>query len=218
MFQFILDGIEMQKENALVRRASSGDTEAFSELVKKYQTYVYNIAYQTVGNREDADDITQETFLKAYRSLSTFRGSCRFSSWLYRICINAAHDCMRAANRCPLIVQTTWGDDDENEIELPDTSSNSRPDEIIEREEVQQAVRAAIASLSDDHREILTLRDLNGYSYEEIADMLGLEFGTVKSRINRARASVKAYLIQRNFFENTSSYHTKQQMKRGEPD
>lgn len=196
---------EADTDAAFLERAVKGDREAFSALVEKYQSFIYNTAYSIVGNREDADDISQETFLKAYRSLSSFRRESKFSSWLYRICMNTARDYMRAAARHPQTTMPTWGDDNDTEIDLQAPPEETVPEEILERAELRTVVRRAIASLSDDHRQIIVLRDISGYSYEEIADLLQLSIGTVKSRISRARAAVRDILIRGNFLPDETS-------------
>ena len=185
----------------LVKAASRGDSYAFGELVKKYERMVYNLAYQHSGNREDAFDISQEVFIKAWRALSTFRGDCSFSSWLYRITKNTYIDLsMKEARREHTSFSITDEDGEEKELDLPSTDETGSPEAVAEKNERARALRLAIASLGDDHREIIVLREFEGYSYDEIAEMTGLELGTVKSRINRARKQIKIFLEERNFF------------------
>jgi len=190
----------------LVASALSGNADAFGELVEKYEKLVYNAAYQLVRSEEDALDVAQETFLKAFRSLNSFRGDCRFSTWLYKICRNAALDYLRAEQRRRTVSLTEEDEDgSENVIDPPDPDLLSDPQRRLEQKEDRLAVRAAINRLSREHREILVLRDMEGYSYEEIAEMLDLELGTVKSRINRARRAVKDFLKNGNFLAKESS-------------
>ena len=151
-------------------------------------------------------DVAQDTFLKAFRSLSSFRGDCRFSTWLYKICRNTALDHLRAEGRRRTVSLTADDDDSrEGEIDLPDPDTRFDPQSRLDKKENCLAVRAAIAQLSEEHREILVLRDMGGHSYEDIAEMLDLELGTVKSRINRARRAVKEILEKGNFFETKTS-------------
>lgn len=199
--------LQFRDEDArLVSAVLSGDNEAFAELVRKYEKLVYNAAYQLLRSEDDALDVSQETFFKAYRSLNSFRGDCRFSTWLYKICRNAALDFLRAEQR-RRTVSLTDDDEDSREgmLDLPDPDALADPQNRLEQQEERLAVRAAIQQLSDEHREILVLRDMEGYSYEEIAEMLDLELGTVKSRINRARRAVKDFLEKGNFFAAESS-------------
>ena len=190
----------MSSELALVERARSGDDAAFEEIVNRYSRLVYNIALRSAASPEDASDITQETFLKAWRSLSSFRGDCALSTWLCRIAINCACDHARAAKRHYSVSLSAPEEDGGGEFDIPVTDTAALPEEEITRREEISAVRDAIAALPDEQRMIVTMRDITGLSYAEIADSLGLEMGTVKSRINRARNAVKNFLLERNFF------------------
>ncbi len=188
---------------ALISRAAGGDEAAFSALMEQYERLVFNLAFQYTQNREDAADVSQETFLKVWRTLSSFRGESSFSTWLFRITQNSALDLLRKRTGSATLSLTVDGDDSDDEgreRDLADPAVEHDPAAAIEQAERSGAVRAAIAALRADHREILVLRDMHGFSYGEIADMLGLELGTVKSRINRARIQVKEFLETRNFF------------------
>ncbi len=185
----------------LVKQAASGDTYAFGELVKKYEKMVYNLAYQYSGNREDAFDISQEVFIKAWRAIGTFRGDCSFSTWIYRITKNAYLDfSMKSARRETLSLNVTDDDGEDKSLDIVNTDESTSPEDVAEKNERETALHSAIASLGDEHREIIVLREFEGYSYDDIASMLGLELGTVKSRINRARKQIKIFLEERNFF------------------
>ena len=188
---------------ALISRASRGDDAAFSSLMERYEKLVFNLAYQYTQNREDAADVSQEVFLKLWRSLSAFRGESSFATWIFRITQNSALDLLRKRSgnaALSLTVVSEDGDDEGREHELADPAIEHDPAATVERKERAAAVQEAIASLRADHREILVLREMRGLSYTEISDMLGLELGTVKSRINRARMQVKEFLESRNFF------------------
>lgn len=188
---------------ALISRAAKGDEAAFSSLVERYEKLVFNLAYQYTQNREDAADVSQEVFLKLWRTLSSFRGESSFSTWIFRITQNSALDLLRKRAGNPTVSLTMEEEDGEEagrERDLVDQSVEHDPAASVERSERATAVRAAIASLRADHREILVLREMRGYSYTEISEMLGLELGTVKSRINRARIQVKEFLETRNIF------------------
>ena len=185
----------------LVKQASRGDSYAFGELVKKYEKMVYNLAYQYSGNREDAFDISQEVFIKAWKSLASFRGDCSFSSWIYKITKNTYIDLsMKESRREHLSLNVTDDDGEEKELHIVDTDESISPEAVTEKNERARALHTAIASLGDEHREMIVLREFEGYSYDEIAEITGLELGTVKSRINRARGQIKKFLEERNFF------------------
>lgn len=195
--------IDRSEEEQLVSRASRGDAQAFAELVRKYEKLVYNLSYQASGNADDAFDISQEVFIKVYRSLDKFRGDCRFFTWLYRITMNTVKDYIRSQKRKKTVSLSEYDEEEDGPSatrDIPDETTEADPEEMTEIKEKRRLVRQAIAQLSEDHRTILTLRDMEGYSYEEIAEMLELEIGTVKSRLNRARQAVKEYLLQRNIF------------------
>lgn len=201
LFMIPGDIIYRDDDTRLVHASLSGDSEAFGELVKKYDKLIYNTSYQLIGNPDDAFDVSQETFIKAYRSLGSFRGDSKFSTWLYKICQNAARDYIRSKFRQKTVSLTAYDDDDTKEVQLDivDDDISSQPDRSLEREESRAAVREAIAKLSEDHKNVIVLRDIEGYSYEDISEILNLEIGTVKSRLNRARLAIKDFLINRNF-------------------
>ncbi|MBQ3707418.1 MAG: sigma-70 family RNA polymerase sigma factor [Clostridia bacterium] len=192
---------------ALVERAKAGDDDAFSDLVARYERFVYNTACRVLSasaqSYDLADDIAQEAFIKAWRNLSAFRGDCTFSTWLYRIAVNCAKDGIRAASRRPAVSlseMTGDGDEDGEEWDVPVTSGETLPEEAAEKNELILAVRRAVESLPDEQRQVVVLRDLSGLSYQEISDKLGLELGTVKSRLNRGRQNLKIILENGNFF------------------
>lgn len=192
--------------SGLVERAKSGDTEAFSEIVSCYERFVYNTACRVLTasglSTSDADDIAQDALIKAWRSLSSFRGDCSFSTWLFRVTVNTARDAVRSSARKPVISLTRQeNEDEEPEIwDIPVTSGDEIPEEAAERRETIEAVRRAVESLPDDQRQAIVLRDIHDLPYSEIASILGVEVGTVKSRINRGRANLKKILITGNFF------------------
>ena len=160
-----------------------------------YEKNVFNVALQMVGNREDAQDMAQEAFLKAYNSLSSFRGDSKFSSWLYRIVSNVCLDFKRRQGRRPSSSLTVEDDDGEN-VQLDIADESQSPETLLERKLTREAVRRGLAELPDEQRQILLLREIQGLSYEEIGEAMGLEAGTVKSRIFRARKKLCAYLLK----------------------
>ena len=190
----------------LVDRAKDGDGDAFGTLVGQYERFVYNVACRVLSSssqpQDMAEDIAQETFLKAWRSLSKFRGDCTFSTWLFRIAVNCAKDAVRSAARRPATSLSFAGEEDEDgasEWDIPVTSGDTVPEDAVERRELILAVRRAVEALPDDQRQVVILRDLHGLPYQEISAMLGVELGTVKSRLNRGRANLKTILENGNF-------------------
>lgn len=180
-------------ENEIIRSVLRGNVNDFEKLVTAYEKNVYNIALRMVGDPDDAADMTQETFIKAYRSLSSFRGDSKFSSWLYRIASNVCLDFLRSRSRHPQVSLSTVDEDDRATFELPDMRQN--PEEQLMKKLGMEAVRRGLEQLPEQQRQILVLRELGGLSYAELAQTLGLEEGTVKSRIFRARKRLCALLL-----------------------
>ena len=182
-------------EEALILAAAGGDRNAFGELVRIYEKLVYNTIRVKVRSEEDALDISQEVFIKIWRALPNWRGECRFSTWIYKVSINCCYDHLRKVpGRKTESLWSTDDDGEEREIDIADETVEASPEKSLDRNETITAVRAAIAKLSDEQREIVVLRDIDGHTYEEIAEMLDLEIGTVKSRLNRARANLREML------------------------
>lgn len=175
----------------LVRAAAQGDEEAFAQLVRQYEDKVYHLALRMCQNPEDAWDVAQEAFLAAWRGLPNFRGEAGFSTWLYRLVNNAAIDHLRKAKKQQLAVSL---DDEELGLDTPDTAPS--PHQAAEGKELQQAVADGLRLLSDDHRHVLVLREVQQMSYEEIAQVLSMDIGTVKSRLSRARNSLRKILLK----------------------
>lgn len=191
---------ELSGDALLVDRAKNGDSSAYGELVEKYSSFVYRTIYFDIKNHEDAEDIAQDVFIKAYGALNGFRYDSEFTTWLYRICKNAVYDYARKSsrNKTVSISDMTYDENDEKEAEIPDRSGQYEPEKQVLSNETVRLVREAIAELSEEHRNVIVLRDIEGYSYTEIADMLSLEEGTVKSRLSRARIALKKKLEGQN--------------------
>ncbi len=181
------------EEARWVARAQRGDLDAFNQIVLKYQALAYNVAYRTLQDGDSAADAVQDSFLKAFRAISAFQGGS-LKSWIMRILVNTCYDVLRARNRHP----TDSIDDLPMEPDYAGhlTDRSERPDEAAERVELAQLIERAIATLPVDQRLVLTLCDVHGYAYDEIAALTSMPMGTVKSRINRARTKVREYLLR----------------------
>jgi len=192
-------------EQELVTRAKAGDDEAFAQLMRDNEKRIYNLTLRMTGNPEDAMDLAQEAFLNAWRGLKFFKGDSAFSTWVYRLASNACIDHLRRKKRrqdisVPMLVD----DEDDSALDIPD--ERFQPEQELERQELRRTVAAGLEQLSDEHRQVLVMREINGLSYQEIGDILDLEAGTVKSRIARARNSLRKILVESgNFFDPPSS-------------
>lgn len=194
-------------EEELIFRAQAGDEDAFAQLMDAHQRRVYGLILRLTNSPEDALELSQETFFNAWRGLPNFHGESRFSTWLFRLATNVSIDFLRRENRRRSIVAGSLSDGDfeGGDWDIPDTRFT--PQGEAERGELQEAVRRGLARLSDEHRTVLVLRDLNGLSYREISEILHIEEGTVKSRIARARLALKKVLLEDGnfFFPSTST-------------
>jgi RNA polymerase sigma-70 factor, ECF subfamily len=192
-------GAAADQDRRLVDLAQHGDVRAFEALVRRYQRWVFTLVLRMAGDRADAEDLAQEVFLKAYRGLSSFRGGSRFSTWLYAI---ASHHCLNhLASRGYRTRRETRSDaqTDASGRVLPAgvervADEAPGPDAALEQRDLRRAIEDALAHMTADHRMAVVLRDIQGLSYEEIADTLGVELGTVRSRLHRARMELKARL------------------------
>lgn len=193
-------------EQELVARARRGDESAFEALVTENEKRIYNLCRRLTGNQEDAAELTQEAFLNAWRGLGRFQGESSFSTWLYRLATNACIDFLRKEKRRQSLSMTVSLDDEEEarQVELPD--ERYAPEGALERTEARRAVAEGMERLTLEHRQVLVMREIHGLSYAEIGQVLGLEEGTVKSRIARARGALRKVLTERgNLFGEPSS-------------
>lgn len=188
-----MPGSEGQADDrALVERAAQGDREAFGTLVLRHQNRVFNVAYQVVRNREDALDVSQEAFAKAFASLSSFKGEAGFTTWMHRIVVNLAIDCLRRRRRGDATAyddRLAVPEDVESGLAAPDD-----PAAAVESRQVQSLLARGIQALPPAHRAVLVLREIEGLSYEEIARAVGCSLGTVMSRLFYARRKLRKVL------------------------
>ncbi len=185
-----IDDLKRLDDGALVAEYIAGRSRAFDAIVDRYQSRLLNFIYRTVGDRERAEDLVQEVFIRVHRHLTRFDQSRKFSTWVYTIASNLAKNELRNRARNPIMLfqtMTAGWDDDERPLEFEDPLS--RPDDLFRRREVRSLVEQTVAQLPLHHREVFVLRELEGRSYEEIAEITHCNLGTVKSRLNRARSS-----------------------------
>ncbi len=176
-------------EAALIRDAQQGDIDAYNALVLHYQELAYNVAYRIVGDGDSAADATQEAFISAYRALGRFRGGS-FKAWLLRIVTNACYDELRRRRRRPRASLDALYVEDE----APDSPLNPHPEQpetYIQRMDLQAAIMDCLQTLPEDQRTVAVLSDIEGFSYDEIADAIGVALGTVKSRLSRSRSKLR---------------------------
>ena len=180
---------------ALVEKANAGDMRAFELLVIKYQRRIERLVGRMVRDADLVQDVTQETFIRAYRALHQFRGEAQFYTWLYRIAVNTAKKALADVRRSPVVFESalhTGGDDDETSLPGRELTSHETPETVLAAQEIAEAVNAAMEALPEDLRQAVTLREIEGLSYDEIAEAMGCPIGTVRSRIFRAREAISA--------------------------
>ncbi|HUV95634.1 MAG TPA: sigma-70 family RNA polymerase sigma factor [Anaerolineae bacterium] len=179
-------------EEALIASARQGDLTAFNRLVLAYQQMAYNLAYRVVGNQDGAMDATQAAFLRGYRALHQFRGGS-FKAWLLRIVTNCCYDQLRARQRRPTTPLDDILEDDDHSQLLQ--NHGQQPEDQVERRELGAFIQAGIQTLPNDQRVVLVMRDIQGMSYLEISETIMVSLGTIKSRLSRARAKMRDYLL-----------------------
>mgnify|MGYP005839279519 CR=1 FL=1 len=178
------------REEELVKRSRQGDLEAFTELVRIYEKKIFNLAYRFSGNQADAHDLAQETFIKAYQSLTALRDEKSFSAWLFQVAANVCRDELRRKKKRSAFLSLDEVAASSGGVPLP-AGSAACPEAGVEKRELSEAVQEVLNSLPDDYRLILVLRELQGMSYEEMAAVLNISAGTVKSRLSRARRAFR---------------------------
>ena len=187
----------MMQEQQWIDAARQGDQDAFEALVRLYEKRVFALTMRMCKNPEDAAEAAQEAFLSAWQGLRFFRGESSFSTWLYRLASNACVDLLRREGRHRAAAGPSLNDEELN-LDVPDTARS--PQEEAERKELGRQIEAGLQSLSPDHRQVLILREMHQLSYDEIAETLSLDVGTVKSRINRGRKQLRNFLLQSGNF------------------
>jgi RNA polymerase sigma-70 factor (ECF subfamily) len=186
----IREQLRAMEDGDVVASFLGGEERAFQELVSRYQTRLLNFIYRTIGDREKAEDLVQEVFIRVYRHIGRFDRSKKFSTWIYTIASNLAKNELRNRSRNPLVlfqaIKKNWQEDD-RPLQFEDATS--RPDDLYRKRHLRELVEESVAQLPAHHREVFVLRELEGKSYEEIAEITATNLGTVKSRLNRARSS-----------------------------
>lgn len=167
-------------DEELVARSIRGDTECFNQLILRWERPIYALAYRTLGREEDARDVCQETFLRAFRALPAFRGQAKFSSWLYRIALNLCRDWMRRERRAP-VVQAPENTD---VLELAAAAATSESiEDLVARKDMARLVERAMARLPEEQRTAIVLKEYHGLTFQEVADLVGCPLSTVKTRV-----------------------------------
>ena len=180
-------------DNRLIDECRQGNAAAFGELVARHQDRLFHTVLRLVDNAEDARDVVQVAFLHAYQSLQSFKGDALFFTWLYRIAVNTAIS-MRRKQRPMLRIHP--GGEEEAGLDPADPTEANRPGHALEMAEEERRVHAALQKLSTEHRAVLVMKDMEGMKYEEMADVLGVPIGTIRSRLHRARLEIRDLLLQ----------------------
>ena len=202
-------------DKELAEKAKAGDQSAFEQLVIENQNKVYSLALRLVNDREEAADLAQEAFVKAWQGLSSFQGESSFATWVYRLTTNVCIDHLRKKKRREGVEPSVSLNDEESGWAEP-ADRESDPQLLLERSERGKALARALAKLPDWQRRTLVLRELSGLSYQEIGDALDIDLGTVKSRIARARLSLRKILLEDgNFFDGPPSKSVNDKTERG---
>jgi len=181
----------MRTDEDLVARSKTGDTESFNQLVKRWERPIFALAYRTLGREQDARDVTQETFLRAFRALGGFKGDAKFSSWLYRIALNLCRDWMRKDRRTPVVAVPEG-------VEMEQLAAEGGPSETVEdlaaRAELSGIVRTAMEKLPAEQRESIILKEYHGLTFQEIADLMKCPLSTVKTRVYQGLSTLRKEL------------------------
>ena len=181
----------MSTDEELVARSKSGDTDSFNQLVKRWERPIFALAYRTLGREEDARDVTQETFLRAFRALGGFKGDAKFSSWLYRIALNLCRDWIRKDRRTPVVAVPEG-------VEMEQLAAEGGPSETVEdlaaRAELSRVVEHAMEKLPAEQRHAIILKEYHGLTFQEIADLMKCPLSTVKTRVYQGLSTLRKEL------------------------
>lgn len=195
----------MADEEKLVRKAQKGDVEAFEKIISDYRSLVFNVSYRFSGNAEDAADMSQEIFIKLFKNINSFRFQSKLSTWIYKIATNTCLDIVKKKKRdlAAFSLDSDMEDEDGKSFSSEVADSAPTPDVVAERNEMKNAVNRAISMLPDDYRIAIILRDIQGLSYDDIAEVVDCSVGTVKSWISRGRKNLREILLKdRELFDN----------------
>lgn len=185
-----------EPDEVLVKQAQEGNRAALCELIRRYERKTYNLAFRLMGNHADASDAAQEALVRVYTRIDRFRGDAAFSTWLFRVVTNTCLDELRRRGRLNCASLDEPVNTDEGLVPRQGAVDYDTPLDQVQRGEVQEAVQRAISRLPDDYRVVVVLRDLQEYSYQQIAVYLGTSLGTVKSRLHRARQALRVILAK----------------------
>ena len=178
----------------LIKRAKKGDMDAFSVLVSTHEQKAINFAYRMLKDSHEAEDAVQEAFLRAFDKISTFRENSSFSTWFFTILNNICLDILRKHSKSATVISIHQEDTNDDKYELQIEDKSSGPYEELQKKEAASVLEKALKELSEEHRAVIVLRDINDFEYDEIARILGISLGTVKSRLSRARISLRKIL------------------------
>lgn len=184
-------------EARLVRRLKRRDERAFAALVENYQNRVFALVFRMLGDRAEAEDLAQEVFVTVFKSIDSFRGDSKLSTWIYRIAANHSKNRIKYLSRRHHKRTRDIDDTRETEFSGPMVPPSHRPDQVAEGRQMESIIQQCLAELDDDHRVVIILRDIDHLSYTEIAEIVGVAEGTVKSRLFRGRAALKAMIEER---------------------
>lgn len=186
--------VEREDDRALVRRAQGGDLAAYDDLVRRYQERIYATVYHMTSNHEDANDLAQDAFIKAYRALKSFKGDSSFFTWVYRIAVNKTINFLKQRKKKTLMSLNDLDFNAEHDPDLIALISDKTPRRDLNLAELQEKLNEAMLKLSDVHRLVVTLHDIQGLSHDEISKIMDCNTGTVRSRLFYARQQLQAYL------------------------
>lgn len=176
----------------LIKKCVDGDIKSFEQLIAKYEKNAFAMALRYLGNYDDASDVTQEALIKVYRNISKFRFESSFTTWLYRIVINTSKDFLKKRAREKNISI------EDNQLDFPVESEKGTPEKLAESEEVKSEVHKALDNINENYRLAIVLKDIQGFTYDEISNILEIPIGTVRSRISRGRGELKKELLRQN--------------------